>query len=165
MDSTLTAPESSNKSYEADIFDTATLSGIHALTTSIVSQDHGLGELPDNVSVSFRCITDDSATGYVAGDEVPIYSTFVNEASSHRDTPTVGVVYDETSVKIILAPGAKSNIDRFDIFKKDDATKVSPTTDNWKFRIRVWKKGGKTISAASTNFSYIKRTSRVYYTA
>ena len=57
VDSTLTAPESSNKSYEADIFDTATLSGIHALTTSIVSQDHGLGELPDNVSVSFRCIT------------------------------------------------------------------------------------------------------------
>ena len=168
VDSTLTAPESSNKSYEADIFDTDSLSGIIALPTpQIATQAHNLGEVPDNVTVSLLCVADDaSATGYVVDDEIPIYSSWVNESSSHRDTPTVGVSFNETEVRIILAPHAVGNPSRFDLFHKTDGTKsVSPTTSNWKFRIRVWKKGVKVISAASTNFSYIKRTSRVYYTA
>lgn len=169
VDTSLTAPESSNTSYEADIYDTDTLGGIVSIPDpeKIVTQDHNLGELPDNVTVSLLCVTDDSsATGYVADDEIPVYSSWVNEDDSHRDTPTVGVSFNETEVRIILAPHIVANQSRFDLFHKTDATKgVSPTFNNWKFRIRVWKKGGKTISAASTNFSYIKRTSRVYYTA
>lgn len=165
VDTTLTAPQSSNTSYEADIYDTESLSAIHAMTgESIVTQDHQLGELPDSVSVSFRCITDDAITGYVADDEVPIYSTWVNENSSHRDTPTLGIVYDETKVTLILAQGVNDNLDSFEMFKKDSDRKVSPTGNNWKFRIRVWRRGGNPVSTSSTNFSYIKRTRRVYYT-
>lgn len=169
VDTTLTAPQSSNTSYEADIYDTATIAGIISgagTDPEIATQDHGLGELPDNVTVSLLCVTDDSSTGYVADDEIPIYSSWVNEDDSHRDTPTVGVSFNETEVRIILAPHIVGNTDRFDLFHKTDGTKgVSPTFANWKFRIRVWKKGGKTISAASTDFSYIKRTARIYYTA
>ena len=170
VDTTLTAPQSSNTSYEADIYDTATIEGIISgagTDPEIATQDHGLGELPDNVTVSLLCVIDDSSTtGYVVGDEIPVYSSWVNESSSHRDTPTVGVSFNETEVRIILAPHIVGSSDRFDLFHKTDATKgVSPTYANWKFRIRVWKKGGKTISAASTDFSYIKRTARIYYTA
>ena len=76
VDTSLTAPESSNKSYEADIFDTETLSGIIALPTpEIATQAHNLGEVPDNVTVSLLCVVDDaSATGYVVDDEIPILS-------------------------------------------------------------------------------------------
>ena len=94
VDTTLTAPQSSNTSYEADIYDTATIAGIVGIsdTAKIATQDHGLGELPDNVTVSLLCVTDDSSTtGYAVGDEIPVYSSWVNEDSSHRDTPTVGV--------------------------------------------------------------------------
>ena len=166
VDTTLTAPQSSNTSYEADIYDTNTLAAIRGMTAeSIVTQDHGLGELPDNVSVSFLCVTDDATTGYVAEDEVPIYSTWTNEEESHRDTPTLGIVYDQTKVTLILAQGVNDYLSSFEMFKKDNDRKVVPNANNWKFRIRVWKKGGKVISAASTNFSYIKRTARIYYTA
>lgn len=166
VDDALNAPEYANKSYEAEIFDTVNLSGVAALNPTIVTEKHGLGELPDNVTVSLLCNIDDTVTGYVAGDEVPIYSTWVNESSSHRDTPTTSVSFDDEEVRITLAPHAAGIESRFDMFHKTTAVKgVSPSMTKWKYRIRVWKKGGKILSGASTNFSYIKRTSRVFYTA
>lgn len=177
VDTTLTAPQSSNTSYQADIYDTESIAAFVSNVGSNkwqLTQAHNLGELPDKVSVTVLCVADDSNLGYVAGDEIDVVGGFVNVADSQGEAPYLRWHYDETQVTVMIYPGVQTDLGRF--FLPSNRTDTASSSHwvtiggtaggaKYKFRIRVWKKGGKVISAASTNFSYIKRTARIYYTA
>ena len=169
IDDTLTPADITTKSYEADIYDTATVATL--LNSSVtpeasVTQAHGLGELPDNVTATYLCITDDnSGTGYEAGDEVPVYSTYVNMNGSHVDTPTISVSFNETEVYARFYDGVRDHPTRLYMLPKGGGRIMTLPSDKFKVRFRVWKKGGKTTSTTAASLFYIKRTSRVFYTA
>ena len=176
VDTDLVPQQTSNKEYTADIFDTSTLSGIISNPGTgpyVVTQNHGLGELPDKVEVTLLCIEDDeSTTGYAVGDEIQLSTSWIDRQGETQEFPTTGVTFNETNVILQLSEYAKSDLSRFYIRKKDNTdgqtsnqyVYLGSSGTKFKFRIRVWKKGGKSISTSSTNFSYIKRTRRVYYT-
>ena len=177
VDTLLTAPQSSNTSYEADIYDTDTIAGFISNVANnkwMITQAHNLNELPDKVSVTVLCAADDSNLGYVAGDEIDVVGGYCNVEKSQGEVPYLRFHYDETQVTVMIAPQVQVGLGRFFLpSNKTDTVNSSHWEriggaaggEKYKFRIRVWKKGGKVIAAASTNFSYIKRTSRVYYTA
>ena len=178
VDTDLVPQQSSNKEYTADIFDTSTLSGIISDSAGtdpyVVTQNHGLGELPDKVEVTLLCIEDDeSTTGYAVGDEIQLSTSWIDRQGETQEFPTTGVTFNETDVILQLSEYAKSDLSRFFIRKKDNTdgqtsnqyVYLGSSGTKFKFRIRVWKRGGKTTSTSSTDFSYIKRTARIYYTA
>lgn len=175
VDTDLVPQQTSNKEYTADIYDTETIAGFVSNVSSNnwqINQTHSLGELPDKVWVTILCVTDDSTLGYVAGDEIDVLGGYCNIESSQGEIPYLRFAFDETQVTLMIAPQVQTSLERFFLPTKA----VGVNSSNWtaiggaaggakyKFRIRVWKKGGKSLSTSSTNFSYIKRTRRVYYT-
>lgn len=176
VDTDLVPQQTSNKEYTADIYDTETIAGFASNTSSNnwqINQTHSLGELPDKVGVTILCIADDSDLGYVEGDEIDVLGGYCNIASSQGELPYLRFAFDETQVTLMIAPQVQTDLERFFLPQKDTGSGVSEWQRiggatggaKYKFRIRVWKKGGKSLSTSSTNFSYIKRTARVYYTA
>lgn len=172
VDSTLSGSTSNPKSYEALIFDSDTIDQIQSGTNPKDNfvQAHGLGELPDQVSVTFLCVQDDSTTGYSVGDEVATDSVFAywnSGGSSLYDPVSTSVTFDETNVYASLWYGNQEASSRLTMMPKDAApAHLLMPTSKFKFRVRVWRKGGNTVSDSSpASFSYIKRTARVYYTA
>ena len=169
IDDTLTPTDIATKSYEADIYDTATVETLLNASSNpdaSVTQAHELGELPDNVTATYLCITDDNGgSGYEAGDEVPVYSTYCNMAGTHVDTPTISVSFNETEVYARMYDGVRSREDRLYVLPKGGGDRMTLPASKFKVRLRVWKKGGKTISTTTASLFYIKRTSRVFYTA
>lgn len=177
VDTDLTPQQSSNKEYTADIYDTDTIAGFVGNVTNnkwMITQAHNLGELPDKVSVTVLCVADDSNLGYVAGDEIDVVGGYCNVENSQGEVPYLRFHYDETQVTVMIAPQVQTDLDRFflpnnrtDTVNSSHWDRIGGTAGGtkYKFRIRVWKKGGNVISAASTDFSYIKRTARIYYTA
>jgi hypothetical protein len=176
VDTTMVPEQTSNKEYTADIYDTETIAAFASNTSSNnwqINQTHSLGELPDKVGVTILCIADDSDLGYVAGDEIDVLGGYCNIASSQGELPYLRFAFDETQVTLMVAPQVQTDLERFYLPQKDTGSGASEWQRiggaaggaKYKFRIRVWKKGGKSLSTSSTNFSYIKRTARVYYTA
>lgn len=176
VDTTMVPEQTSNKEYTADIYDTETIAAFASNTSSNnwqINQTHSLGELPDKVGVTILCIADDSDLGYVAGDEIDVLGGYCNIASSQGELPYLRFAFDETQVTLMVAPQVQTDLERFYLPQKDTGSGVSEWQRiggaaggaKYKFRIRVWKKGGKSLATSSTNFSYIKRTARIYYTA
>ena len=176
VDTTMVPEQTSNKEYTADIYDTETIAAFASNTSSNnwqINQTHSLGELPDKVGVTILCVTDDSSLGYVAGDEIDVLGGYCNIASSQGELPYLRFAFDETQVTLMIAPQVQTDLERFYLPQKDTGSGASEWQRiggaaggaKYKFRIRVWKKGGKSLATSSTNFSYIKRSARIYYTA
>ena len=176
VDTTMVPEQTSNKEYTADIYDTETIAAFASNTSSNnwqINQTHSLGELPDKVGVTILCVTDDSSLGYVAGDEIDVLGGYCNIASSQGELPYLRFAFDETQVTLMIAPQVQTDLERFFLPQKDAGSGASEWQRiggaaggaKYKFRIRVWKKGGKSLATSSTNFSYIKRSARIYYTA
>ncbi len=169
IDDTLTPTDITTKSYEADIYDTATVDTLlnsSSTPDASVTQAHELGELPDKVTATYLCITDDNGgSGYEAGDELAVDGTYVNMRNSHVDTPTISVSFNETEAYARFYDGVRSRPERLYLIPKGSGSIMAMPKDKFKVRFRVWKKGGKTISTTTASLFYIKRTSRVFYTA
>ena len=176
VDTDLIPQQTSNKEYTADIYDTETIAAFasdYTARAGKISQAHSLGEMPDHVNVTILCIEDDDNLGYKAGDEIDVRGGYINKKDSQGEQPYLRWDVSETQVTLMLPNHINEDgtLGRFFLPQKNGTAGA-----NWeriggaaggakyKFRIRVWKKGGKSLSTSSTNFSYIKRTRRVYYT-
>ncbi len=177
VDTTMVPEQTSNKEYTADIYDTETIAAFasdYSNKNGQIAQVHGLGEMPDHVNVTVLCIQDDTNLNYVAGDEIDVRGGYINKEDSQGEQPYLRWHVDESQVTLMFPPSINDGgtLGRFYLPLKGTNgssgwARIGGTTGGakYKFRIRVWKKGGKSLATSSTNFSYIKRTARVYYTA
>jgi hypothetical protein len=124
---------------ESQVFDTASLASIvSGPAPYIVTQSHGLGAIPEQVVVTIRCVTNDTATGYSVGDELDITAAHIGGEL------LLSAGFDATNVIVNFPQGSGA----FQIPHRTNLTQTTPTSlSNFKFRIRVWNPGsGSTTS-------------------
>ncbi len=124
---------------ESQVFDTATLQSIITAGAPYqVTQSHGLGAVPEQVVVTIRCVTNDTATGYSVGDELDL------TAANVGGDLLLSAGFDATNVIVNFPQGDGT----FQIPHRTNLTQTTPTSlSNFKFRIRVWNPGsGSTTS-------------------
>lgn len=103
----------------------------------------GAAYTPEHLRVTLYCNTDDTATGYDAGDELELGHNFWSSVNQNRNA--VIVIYDSSSQSVAIKfNGNTSSATGLRILSKTTGQSVDATTTilgNFKFKVRTWRSG------------------------
>lgn len=110
----------------------------------------GVAYNPEHLRVTLYCETNDTATGYDAGDELELGHNFWSAYNQNRNA--VIVIYDSSSQSVVIKfNGNTSSATDLRILSKTTGQSVNADTTilgNFKFKIRAWRSG---FASAGTN--------------
>lgn len=110
----------------------------------------GAAYTPEHLRVTLYCETNDTATGYDAGDELELGHNFWSSVNQNRNA--VIVIYDSSSQSVVIKfNGNTSSATGLRILSKTTGQSVTVDTTilgNFKFKVRAWRSG---FASAGTN--------------
>jgi len=110
----------------------------------------GVAYTPEHLRVTLYCETNDTATGYDAGDELELGHNFWSSVNQNRNA--VIVIYDSSSQSVVIKfNGNTSSATGLRILSKTTGQSVTVDTTilgNFKFKVRAWRSG---FASAGTN--------------
>ncbi len=110
----------------------------------------GAAYTPEHLRVTLYCETNDTATGYDAGDELELGHNFWSAYNQNRNA--VIVIYDASAQSVVIKfNGNTSSVTDLRILSKTTGQSVSADTTilgNFKFKVRAWRSG---FASAGTN--------------
>lgn len=110
----------------------------------------GVAYNPEHLRVTLYCETNDTATGYDAGDELELGHNFWSAYNQNRNA--VIVIYDASAQSVVIKfNGNTSSVTDLRILSKTTGQSVNADTTilgNFKFKVRAWRSG---FASAGTN--------------
>ena len=131
------------QSNSADVYTTSDVETVRGVGSHVQS----IGYTPEQIRVTLLCQTNDTDTGYNAGDELEIGHNFWSDTGENRNA--VLVIYDDASQSVRIQfedNGAAS----YRIQHKTTGDSVTASTailGNFAFKIRTWQIGSGTTAS------------------